>query len=495
MSAFVGHLTAPSSGAVVSTRAPTSLQLTQGNAALRAGRYAEAVAEYGRLLMQAPELAETLAIADSLALARQRYRRERAATNAAPRVAVCGWSLGHNPAGRVDTLARLYQSLAEVEIIGCRFPNWGRELWAPIRQTPIPVHSFLVEDERRFIAQALELVLAHPYDLVHLSKPRLPNILIGLLYKWLWQAAVLVDVDDEELAFVGADAPLKLDQDFASSLDSLIGQTGTRLGVGLTTAFDGVTVANAALQSRYGGTIVRHARDERVFQPSVERRRRARDSLGIAPEQSVVIFLGTPRPHKGLLEIGQALADLGRPEALLLIIGAFPSSLRGLQEALRDLPGLNVRFLDDQPFERIPDLLAAGDMAVLMQDPGSLAACLQTPAKLSDALAMGLTVLAEPTPGLAEFVECGAVTAVSRAQLAPALRQALEEAGVKRRQVPVAHPAFVTWLSYAANRSVVQSLLALHGRGQVGAGRPAPELARLGVVPWFGPVWRALSRV
>ena len=38
---------------------------------------------------------------------------------------------------------------------------------------------------------------------VDLSKPRLPAVVIALLYKLLWWAAVLVDIDDEELLFVG----------------------------------------------------------------------------------------------------------------------------------------------------------------------------------------------------------------------------------------------------------------------------------------------------
>jgi hypothetical protein len=35
----------------------------------------------------------------------------------------------------------------------------------------------LIEDERAFMAQAIDLVSAHPADLVHLVKPRWPNIL------------------------------------------------------------------------------------------------------------------------------------------------------------------------------------------------------------------------------------------------------------------------------------------------------------------------------
>jgi hypothetical protein len=51
------------------------------------------------------------------------------------------------------------------------------------------VLTFLAKHEPRYVEQAWQLVLQHPADLGHLSKQRLP--------------AVLVDIDDEELCFVG----------------------------------------------------------------------------------------------------------------------------------------------------------------------------------------------------------------------------------------------------------------------------------------------------
>jgi hypothetical protein len=63
------------------------------------------------------------------------------------------------------------------------------------------------------MAQAIDLVSAHPFDLVHLSKPRFPNILLGLLYRLLWDAQILVDIDDDELAFVdGQPLPQRLSE-------------------------------------------------------------------------------------------------------------------------------------------------------------------------------------------------------------------------------------------------------------------------------------------
>ncbi|WPL20103.1 hypothetical protein [Thiorhodovibrio frisius] len=126
-------------------------------------------------------------------------------------------------------------------------------------------------------------------NLVRASKPRMPNILLGLLYRLLWDARVLVDIDDDELAFVGGQ-PLLRDGASAGAGagspaehalahwlqrynglppgDDLPGRPWTELGMSLATAFDGLSVVNRALQQRHGGVIIRHARDPRQFQPA-----------------------------------------------------------------------------------------------------------------------------------------------------------------------------------------------------------------------------------
>ncbi|EIC23715.1 RpnC/YadD family protein, partial [Thiorhodovibrio frisius] len=213
----------------------TATALQQGNAALRAGQHAQAIRHYALgLLNDAPAHHQpqpptpiSQLLAQNLLLARKRYRRQHPLTGAGRRpwrVAVTCWSLSENPLGRAQVLASLYQALAEapasgissVAVIGSVFARRGRALWPPLREAfhqgsdpapgpgAIPLHSFLVEDDRHFMAQAIDLVSAHPFDLVHISKPRMPNILLGLLYRLLWDARVLVDIDDDELAFVGA---------------------------------------------------------------------------------------------------------------------------------------------------------------------------------------------------------------------------------------------------------------------------------------------------
>lgn len=75
----------------------------------------------------------------------------------------------HNAAGRAFSQAQLVQHL-------------GRELWQPIQtavtNAQLPLHTFVAEHEPRTVEQAFALVLQHPVDLVHLSKP-LPR-------RWCW---------------------------------------------------------------------------------------------------------------------------------------------------------------------------------------------------------------------------------------------------------------------------------------------------------------------
>ena len=114
-----------------------------------------------------------------------------------------------------------------------------------MRQQGLPVHSFVVEHEPSFLSQAWALVLQQPADLVHLSKARLPAVVFGLLYKLLWGAAVLVDIDDEELLFVGEREPITLDglKRLCHGLPEpreLMGPLWTRLAVDLARRADGI---------------------------------------------------------------------------------------------------------------------------------------------------------------------------------------------------------------------------------------------------------------
>jgi len=432
--------------------------LQQANKKLQKNNILEAIRLYVEALVSNPALSSV--IQPNLKFAQKRLLRMRASLNSRPSVLICGWDLSHNAAGRVATLAKIYESISDVVITGFLYGSKHDELWAPLQNFSISIRPIVIVDNNQFINQVIEFVLSHPCDILHLSKPRFPNIFIGMIYKSIWGTKVLVDVDDEELAFVSATDSISIEDYLQThstlpSLNNLGDKEWTQISVGLTNAFDGVTVANLALQKRYGGTVLRHARDENQFKPSAVRRQQARDMLGIPADEKVVIFFGTPRHHKGLKETAEAIASLKRSDVRYLVVGDFPEGLKKLKQEISSIPELKTQFLGDQPFESTPDILSAADVCVLLQDPENIVAQFQTPAKLTDALAMGLTVLAETTPGLVDLEEMGAFQAVNRNNFVEELKKVFEQVSVEKNS----HPIFKEILSINAHQSVLKNLI------------------------------------
>lgn len=426
--------------------------LDKANRAFQKGEIAAAMAGYVNALLKMPEFGKT--ITANIARTKKCYLNSRSADNPIKAV-VCGWELAHNAAGRAHTLAEIYRELiCDVQIIGSVFPCWGSDVWGPIRNTSIHIDAFVVEQPDHFIEQAMALVAAHPADVVHLSKPRAPSIFFGIFYKLLWGAKVFMDIDEEELVFVKADAPLTVieylkDYPELPPLDQLTDNHWTRLAVGLAGEFDGITVSNSALQRRYGGTVIGHARDTRVLKPSSELRQKSREALGIQLYQKVVLFSGTPRPHKGLLEVAQAIQTLKRDDIIFMIAGSFGEKYMAFKAMLQAVTGVNYLFLENQPISELASTLAAADCCVLFQETSHPTSAYQIPAKLSDALAMRVPVIVSETKALEEPIAAGAVIPTTASNLHLALATTLEQAG--ERLQDAGYRYFLENLSISAN--------------------------------------------
>ena len=151
-------------------------------------------------------------------------------------------------------------------------------------------------------------------------------------------------------------------------------------------AADVLTVSTTALQRRFGGTVVRQGVDTDSINPGRYPRARARERVGVAPDQPMVLFLGTPRLHKGLA----ALLSLAELRSAVWIVGAPSgrSSEVGLEgEALQ---GVNLR--PPVSYEDAAWYMAACDVFVAPQEDTSFAAH-QVPAKILKAMALGLAVV------------------------------------------------------------------------------------------------------
>lgn len=417
---------------------------------------------YLDVLSQRPALAQF--VLGNMKITARRFRAAGSASDQR-RIAVSSWSLGHNPVGRAMVLADLYAGMDSVELIGTLVPRHGRELWAPLRDAGRVVHGFELQEMESFMGRALKLVAAHPYHRVHLSKPRLPNIIIGLLYRLIWEAQVLVDVDDDEMAFFpdysGGESRLNggAGLELPASRD-LVGPGWTALGLACSGLFDAVTVSNPVLQDRFGGTILRHARSETDFDPARHPQVAVRRRYNIGENERLVLFLGTPRAHKGLLEVAAALDALGQPNVTFLVVGSFPRGEEALRDRLRAFPNLRCRLLPDQPFARVPELVALADIGLALQNPDSAVTVAQVPAKLTDALAMGRLAIVSQNPALRDLPLADHALVTDWHHLQDILARALASLPESEDRKQARRELFLREFSVAANRQRLQAVLA-----------------------------------
>ncbi len=382
------------------THAHRPTALAAGNAALRESDWARAMGHFVEAWLRDPAVADLAATNMRLA----RRRRAAARSDDVPSTAgVFCWDLGHNAAGRAETLLRLHERLGPAQLLGCLYgPN--ADLWPPLRM--VPGHAATVlrfSDGLHFVEEALCFVAAHPFDVVHVSKPRLPGLIVGAAYKLLWGSTVLLDVDDDELAFLAAEPSADAAGELPDrTFDDLCGPAATQLAVRLAGCFDRLTAVNGELQRRHGGDFLPHARAPSKRSRDDAALEAVRAKYGLSADKKLVLFLGTPRRHKGVVAAAQIVAAMRRDDVQFVIVGSFDDD--ALRSELLAVRGLDLVLLEDQPLHRVAMLTQCASCCIALQDPGSPISLAQTPAKLSDALAAGVPVAVTDVLPLRELV-------------------------------------------------------------------------------------------
>jgi hypothetical protein len=336
-------------------------------------------------------------------------RRRRAR----PKVAVIAWDVGHNPVGRAHTLAGVLSRHADVGIWGTQFRRYGSRVWAPLRGSDIPIHTFPGGDLPDHFEAMQEVARTIDVDAMYVSKPRLPSYGLGILTKEVRNRPLLLDIDDHELAFFDEEDGLHLRDVLAlrgdPDLSLPFGRAWTRACEPVVDAADGLTVSNLSLQERFGGAVIPHARDERLFDPNLYDRHDTRRRLGVDDHIRLLMFGGTARAHKGVVEVLRSLAQLDDDRYRLLLFGTpeletLRSEMGGLDRWIVAVPY--------QPFADLPKIVAAADLACVLQDPAHPVSRFQMPAKIVDALAMRVPCLVRPVPPLRPLLDQGVLDVV-----------------------------------------------------------------------------------
>lgn len=356
--------------------------------------------------------------------------------------------LAGNPLARTVPLAAALRRDYAVQAVGLLAP--GAAVYAPYRdELPIVAVPGSPRDPRAVARLARRI----EGDVVVACKPVPATLVAALAGGRLRGRAVILDVDDDEWSEVSVEPGGGLRRRISRLAD--VHALLARAAHPLTWGVDAATVASRALQRRYGGTLIRHGPDESLFSPerfTAADRREARARFGLPRDGPIAVFAGVPRIHKGWEVLVEAL---GRPEAAAWsLVGVGERGANWFSMA-RDRLGARFHHLPLVSRSDMPLLLSAVDAAPIPQLAVAFAES-QLPAKLLEAMAMELPVVATPVGDLAEILGDGERGCLVPAGDAPALAEALGRIaaapGAARAKAAAARTWFLAEASTSANR-------------------------------------------
>ena len=341
-------------------------------------------------------------------------RRRRAGAAPAESVSVLSFDLSDNATGRADLLARLLAPRYRVTVVG---PRFGPSLWGPARENGIEHRDLEGARYPRFAGRLAALARLADGDILYASKPRATSYGVALLARRQRRRPLVLDIDDWELGFflrsgawgtVGRALNLSNPNGlpWTWAMERLVGQA------------DALTVGSRFLEERFGGTLLPHVRDTDAWDPARYDRAAARAALGAGDHERVVIFLGTPRGHKGVDDLVAAVSTMSG-DVMLAIVGA---DLTGAA-ARRWETTPRVRVFGEIPFDDVPRWLIGADVVAAPQR-ATADTVGQVPAKIFDAMALARPVVSTSVSMIPEILDgCGVVVPPDDV---PALAAALE---------------------------------------------------------------------
>ena len=315
------------------------------------------------------------------------------------KVSVLAADLSDTATGRADLLARLLSARYDVEVVG---PRFGADVWMPAREGAIPQRSVRAGRYPGFARHIPALLDLVDGDVIVASKPRATSFGLGLLARARRRRPLVLDIDDWEIGFFSRSGPWgRIGR--ALNVANPNGLPWTWLAEKLVSRADAITVASRFLERRFGGTLLPHARDTEAWDPGRYDRAATRRRLGVDGEK-VVMFLGTPRGHKGVDDLVEAVGSLG-PGVILALVGV-DAARSGAQ---RWSAPAYVRVTGEIPFDDVPRYLIGADVVAVPQRD-TMDTVGQVPAKLFDAMALARPIVSTSVSMIPEILEgCGVV--------------------------------------------------------------------------------------
>ena len=325
------------------------------------------------------------------------------------KVSVLSWDMSRNHFAKAFCVADALSKHLDVELISFRF--FEDRIFPPLADVK-PGFDTKYFDGGKFpeffdeFAHGLDAITG---DAIYAVKPRLTSFGMGLLANYHTGKPLMVECNDLETV---VSSPQVNDAHSSFSLKSVFDDINTaatpyeliwsQVLDPLVNEIPVVFTHNINLNIHYRNRCLymRNIKDDRIFNPTCYDREDVRKRLGLSPADRVILFGGLVRKHKGIFELINLLDRLGDVRYKLLVVGS------------RDTPDLKkvsaqhcdrVVILPPQTPEKMAEINMAADLVVLWQDPSIPAGHYQSPYKMSDAFAMGPSIISTPTSDLADF--------------------------------------------------------------------------------------------
>lgn len=449
--------------------------ICEGNKAFRAGHYEDAILLYKEAAEKNPGLLSVInfniAIANSRInsnssspITKNNDQKGSKITGRLPiTVLIITWDIGHNPLGRSYMLAEVLDCVAQnVVLTGFQFERYGKDIWSPVKNGRIPVIPLkgkLFPDQ---INEFEKIIKKFKPDIVFSCKPRLPSLQLGLLFKEKYRVPLILDIDDYEMSFIKDKSILTVDEFLIKNKNDILNEVEpysdfwTRLSNDLVRFADKIVVSNCALQGEFGGVRIPHVRNEEIFDPHRYDKEVQRNKYGIPINSKVVMFFGTPRHHKGVGTVADAVGRIKDPQTIFVVVGEAPD--KSVTEKLYELSKGKIICLPNQPFSAIPEIITMADIVCLPQDENHDTSKYQLPAKAIDAVAMGIPLLVSKTEPLMELVNDGLANLIDNDNLAEIIEKQLASTNT-HSEIERKRSKFLNKYSYGAASKELRLLI------------------------------------
>jgi len=247
-------------------------------------------------------------------------------------------------------------------------------------------------------------------ELIHAFKVTAWSYLPSLLQKIQQKKKVVLDIDDWEsqyiLDYYLKPHPLKLAQFTFVDLYMPESYFIKKLLETQVKKADAIITSSKTLQKMFGGTWIPTGPNTDYFNPENFSGKKVRTELHLE-DKIIILFMGTPKKHKGVDELIQAVQELRvQNESLhLLIVGAEKDN--PYVQTLKENPYITLVGYRDH--KEMPDFLAASDI-VCIPHKNNKSANAQLPIKIFEPMAMEKAVITTDTTDMKDiFEDCGQV--------------------------------------------------------------------------------------